>query len=441
LDNSGATVSQNVTNAYDSARTSLLTALGPLQTGLTDGDNIIGVDNSAANQSYVNVLGFLDSSSIPNAKNAYADAKTAKTAAESAVRLLNSNSTKSDIQDAATKVQTAITLVQTYLTDVQKVLAASLTSSNLTSTDLASKKSTIDADRTSVSAQNSTVLTALQSVKGSELTQTQTVQQLQDAYNTAQSAYNVAKTNADTQVRAAKSNVSIQKAALDAARAGLDLKKSPPRAVDVQSLRASVLQASANADKAQSDLQNIEIISPEDGIISEIIPTIGEQVTMNTPQIRMITTQTFDIQASVPEADISKVKVGQKTTITLDAYGDEVKFNGTVTAENPDQTKIQDAVYYIVHVQIDPSGHDVKPGMTANITIDTADRKNVLVMPLRGVLTTADGKKTVRVLINKQPVTREVTLGLHGDNGQVEVLSGVAVGEQVIVGQTGGTTP
>ncbi len=441
LDNSGATVSQNVTNAYDSARTSLLTALGPLQTGLTDGDNIIGVDNSAANQSYSNVLGFLDSSSMSNAKNAYADAKAAKLDAENDVRMLSFSSTKTDIQAAAAKVQTAISLVQTYLTDVQKVLAASITSSNLTASDLASKKVTIDSDRTSVSAQNSTVLTALQSVKGSELTQTQTVQQLQDAYNTAQSAYSVAKTNADTQVRGAKANVSIQKAALDAAKATLDLKKSPPRSVDVQSLRASILQASANVDKAQSDLKNIEIIAPEDGIISEIIPTIGEQVTMNTPQIRMITTQTFDIEASVPEADISKVAVGQSASITLDAYGDEVKFAGKVTAENPDQTKIQDAVYYVVHVEVDPSGHNIKPGMTANITIDTADRKNVLVMPLRGVLTTSDGKKTVRVLINKVPVTREVTLGLHGDNGQVEVLSGVAAGEQVIVGQTGGTTP
>ncbi len=437
LDNQSSIVNQNIQNAYDSARTSLLTALGPLQSGLTDGDQIIGVDNSAANQSYLNVLGFLDSGSMPQAKSSYQIAKASHRTAESAVKALSSGSTKQDILDAASKLQKAISDVQAFLTDVQKVLSSSLTSSSFTASDLSAKKATIDADRTSVSAQNTAVLNATQSIKGTELTQTQTVAQLNDAYLTASSAYETAKVNAQTQVASAQSAVTIQQAALDSAQATLDLKKSPPRAVDIQNLRASVEQAQVSADKAQNDLKNAQITAPVDGIISDVIPDLGSQIMAGVAVMRMVGVAQYDIEAQVPEADISKVKVGQTATITLDAYGDSVKFTGTVTQEDPDQTRVQDAVYYNIRVQIDPAGHDVKPGMTANVTITTGQQAGVMVIPLRAVRTApGSDQKTVRVLVGAVAQEKNITLGLRGDEGRVEVVNGLAVGDLVVLSET-----
>ncbi len=442
LNNQDAIVSQNVQNAYDAAVATLRTALGPLQTGLTDGDTITGVDNSAANAQFVNVLGFLDAGSMDRAKGAYKTAKDSRAIADQAVNALTANSTQDDIQNATVKLQTAITLVQTYLTDVQEVLSASLTNSYFTEATLSAKKATIDADRTSVSAQNSSVLNALQSIKNTQLTKTQSIQSLQDAYKTAETAYETAKTNADVNVRTAETNVAIQKAALDQAKATLDLKKSGPRAVDVAPLRASVEQAKVAYDKAVNDLQNVEITAPVDGIISDVIPDVGEQVAPNVTAINMIGTQSYDIEAEVPEADITKILVDQTATTTLDAYGDEVKFNGKVTAKDPAETRIQDAIYYKIRVQIDPAGHEVKPGMTANVTVNTGFASNAIVIPLRAIRTdSTTGQKTVRVLVNGTPETRDVTLGLRGDEGEVQVLSGVKEGEDVIVGQTGATTP
>jgi HlyD family secretion protein len=139
----------------------------------------------------------------------------------------------------------------------------------------------------------------------------------------------------------------------------------------------------------------------------------------------------------VPEADVAKVKVGQSATITLDAYGDDVKFTGTVSAKDPAETKIQDAVYYKIRVQIEPAGKEVKPGMTANVTIKTGESKNTLVIPLRAVRTKAEsGQKTVRTLENNQPVEKNIDLGLRGDEGRVEVIKGLQEKEQVIVGET-----
>lgn len=437
LNNQNAIVNQNIQNAYDSARTSLFTALGSVNTGLTDGDQIIGVDNTASNQSYVNVLGFLDSGSLDRAKSSYTTAKAAKLAAEKLVNALTSSSSKDDIQAAAQKLQTAITQVQAFLTDVQHVLASSLTNTSFTATDLAAKKTTIDADRTSVSTQSTNVLVALQGIKNTELTKTQTIQQLQDAFTTAQTSYNTAATNVDVEVRTAETTVAIQQAALDSAKATLDLKRSGPRSVDVAPLRAGVEQAQVAYDKALNDLQNVQIVSSVTGTISEVLPAIGEQVVANAVAIRMVETDSYDIEAKVPEADVAKVTIGQKATITLDAYGDDVKFNGTVTAKDPAETRVQDAIYYKIRVQIDPSGREIKPGMTANVTITTGEAKAALVIPLRAVHTDpATSEKTVRLLMNAVPVQRTVTLGLKGDEGRVEVLGGVKDGEPVIIGET-----
>jgi hypothetical protein len=168
------------------------------------------------------------------------------------------------------------------------------------------------------------------------------------------------------------------------------------------------------------------------------VSDIGEQITPNTPQIRMIGTTQYDIEAKVPEADIAKVVVGQPSEITLDAYGDDVKFTGTVTAENPDQTKVQDAIYYNIRVTIDPAGRDIKPGMTSNVTVTTGVADNALIIPLRAIKTVGD-KKTVRVLVNNQPQDKVITQGLKGDEGRVQILSGLNVGEQVILSEKTGS--
>lgn len=435
-DNQNATLNQSLQNALDSERIALLTALGPLHTGLTDGDQIAGVDDTAANSLYKNLLGIYDGATMPAARISYQTAKPAKLAAETSVRALSASSAKAEIQAASDKLQNANLLVQTFLGDVQKVLASSIAGPNLTATELAAKKTTIDTDRVNISAQNTAVLNANQSVKNTELTSKDTKQQLEDAYQAALVDVSIARTKVTTDVNAAEAEVAIQLAALESARADLDLRKAPVREVDLAPLRAAVQEADVAFEKANNDLKRIQIIAPVDGTVSEVLPSPGEQVAMNAVAIKMVGTMEYDVEALIPEADIAKVRVGQSARMTLDAYGDDVVFDGKVNAIDPDQTKVQEAVYYKTRVQVEPAGRDVKPGMTANVTVVTDERKNALVVPLRAVRTKeGTEEKIVRVLEGGTPREVTVELGLRGDEGRVEVTKGLQEGQTVILSE------
>lgn len=437
LDNAGTVSDQSYANQVETARVSLLTALGPMNTGLVDGDTISGVDDTATNQMYKIYLGALNDGSLDKARNSYSVAKALKVEAEKTVASINTDSPKADVLAATEKMQKAIEAIQAYLLDIKIVLANTITSTYLTSAELAAKKTTIDADYTSVGAQKNSVVAARQAVELGQLSNTSDRTKLEDALKTVQLNLSTAQTGSRVKLTNAQTNVAVQKAAVDAAQAGLDLKKAPPRSVDVAALRASVQDAQAAFAQAQENLDKVRIIAPVDGIVSEVISDIGEQVTANSPQVRMVGTSQYDIEAKVPEADIAKIKVDQDAVFTLDAYGDDMKFKGTVTAMDPDQTKVQDAVYYKIRVTVAATDKVVKPGMTSNVTITTGKADDALVIPLRAVRTVTDQKK-VRILVDGKPQEKTITLGLKGDEGKIQVMSGLAQGDKVILSEKTG---
>ncbi len=432
--NSGASLDQDVQNAYQGAANKLRTALGDMQVGLTDGDAIIGVDNTAANDGYEAILGINDRPALERARNQYIGAKASYQSSVTLLGGLNDASTNAYIKTAAEGERIALTQVQSYLDQVQRTLAGTITNANLSESQLATKRSGIDGDRASVSAQLSTVTAALQTISSAELTRTTSQAQLQNALQTAQANLQTADTNRVTKVEAAQANVSIQAAALASSKASLASQKAPPRAVDIAALRAQVADASTAYAQANDRLNDARIVTPVDGIIADVIPSLGQQIGVGQVVIQLVATQGYTVEALVPEADIAKIQVGQKASMTLDAFGDDVKFQGTVVSENPDQTKVADAIYYKVSFQLIAEGREVKPGMTANITVTTGEANNVLFMPIRAVLD-RDGARYVRVLEQGQAREVPVTLGLRGDEGRVEIKEGLQAGQQVILGE------
>jgi len=255
---------------------------------------------------------------------------------------------------------------------------------------------------------------------------------LQDALETAKNNYQKVKLANQINLKNAQANIDIQKAALDVAQANLKTVLAKPREVDIASLRAQLAGAITALNQAKYNLSKARIYAPTDGTITHTLFDPGEEIAMNRPVIKMIGTEKYDIEAQIPEADIVKVKPGQKVKITLDAYGDDLIFYGTVLSENPDQTKIQDAIYYKVDISIDPQDKEIKPGMTANVTIFTAERDNVLVIPGRTIRHNENGDY-VRLLKNNQARQVKITTGLRGDEGRVEILSGLQEGDLVIL--------
>jgi len=434
LANSGNTLDQDVRNTYESTRAKLRTSLGDMQTGLTEGDAIIGVDNSAANDSYESLLGINDRTALDRAKMQYPSAKARYQAAAQAVGALTTLSTDVQITNAGEAVRIALVEVQSYLDQVQRVLAGTVSSPSLSESTLASKRATIDADRAAVSGQLTTITSALQSIRSAELARTASRAQLQNALETAQANLRTADTNRLTKVQAAESNVSIQLAALNSSKASLALKKAPPRAVDVASLRAQVMDAETAYAQAVERLNDARITAPVDGTIADILPSVGQQTVAGQVILQLVAAEGYVVEALVPEADVAKVNVGQSAIITLDAFGDDTKFEGTVVSENPDQTKVQDAIYYKTYFQLLAEGREVKPGMTANVIITTGESKGALFVPTRAVLD-REGRRYVRTLNNNQVTEVTVQVGLRGDEGRLEVKEGVNEGQEVVIGE------
>ncbi len=238
----------------------------------------------------------------------------------------------------------------------------------------------------------------------------------------------------NSQIQAAQSNVDIY-------TAQLAVKKSGPRSFDIQSAEAAVAQAQARLDGAMSDLSDYNLAAPIDGKVTTVNYNVGEQTSVAKPVVIMLSNDIFQIKVDIPESDIAKVKIGNKVKIELDAFGSDHPFSGTVTFIEPAQTTIQDVIYYKTTVVFDndPLIDQIKPGMSANVSIATSEKSGVLYIPQRAVKIkeiTLDQKvadKYVEVLLSTD-VTEEriVTIGLKADGGLVEILSGLKQGEKVV---------
>ena len=139
----------------------------------------------------------------------------------------------------------------------------------------------------------------------------------------------------------------------------------------------------------------------------------------------------YEMEAFVPEADIAKVKVGNKANVTLDAYGSDNFFPAEVYQIDPAETVIEGVATYRVRLRFIQEDIRIKSGMTANIDLITKEVSQVIAIPARVVVSFA-GEKTVKVLVDNKPIERKVILGVKGSDGMVEVLSGLKVGESVI---------
>ncbi|MFA5080557.1 MAG: efflux RND transporter periplasmic adaptor subunit [Candidatus Paceibacterota bacterium] len=227
------------------------------------------------------------------------------------------------------------------------------------------------------------------------------------------------KNNAEAAIESAKANLDIQESSLKSIKAG-------PREVDVAYYEAVLNQAKANRAKAF-------LYAPISGIVSKVNKDVGELVSIGDVFIELISPH-YEIKIDIPETDVVKVQVADEVEITFDALGSDVKFKGHVMTIEPSSTEIQDVVYYKVRISLENSDERVKPGMTANVLINTDKKENVLYIPYRAVLSDIkEGRKYVKVLNGGQVLEKDVVLGIKGDGGFVEILSGLNQGEEVIL--------
>jgi RND family efflux transporter MFP subunit len=193
---------------------------------------------------------------------------------------------------------------------------------------------------------------------------------------------------------------------------------------------ASVEQARAGIAATEANFHGTKIVAPISGILTQQDAKVGQFASPGTPLVSIIGNGGFEADAGASETDIGKIAVGDKVTMTLDAFPGET-FTGTVFYIAPAQTNTQGVVSYTVKISFEKPDPRLKSGLTANIDIQTKHKDNVLILPQYAILQN-DAGTFVETLVDNKVKRNPITLGIQDRKGNVEILSGVTLGEQVL---------
>lgn len=211
----------------------------------------------------------------------------------------------------------------------------------------------------------------------------------------------------------------------------------------------------AQLRSANQNLLYTRIYAPLDGIVLSRNVSVGQTVaaSFSTPTLFVLAKDIHKmvVYASVDEADISQVSVGEHATFTVDAYLDNT-FNGVVTEMRLQPVTSANVVTYSTLINVDNAEEKLKPGMTATVTIYTQEARNAWTIPVKATRyspapelakeyrlvhlndKTADEPGTAYVWVknNLFLTQKKIRTGLN-DNTHIAVLSGLQPNDTVII--------
>jgi multidrug efflux pump subunit AcrA (membrane-fusion protein) len=189
-------------------------------------------------------------------------------------------------------------------------------------------------------------------------------------------------------------------------------------------------------EKSRADIIKIEaeiaskiLRAPFAGVVTRQDAKVGQIATAGTVLVSLISDNNFEIEANMPEISVGNVLVGNPVKINFDALPGE-DFTGKVGYIEPGETLVDGVVNYKIKIAIDSADARLKSGMTANLTIDTSTKTGVVSVP-ETALFFEDDKTFVYKKSGSSVVKTEVTVGLRGDGGLVEIISGVSAGDVI----------
>lgn len=214
--------------------------------------------------------------------------------------------------------------------------------------------------------------------------------------------------------------------------------------------KEQVVSAKEEVQRAQTNLGYATITSPIDGVVLSKSVEEGQTVaaSFSTPELFTIAQDLTNMQvvADVDEADIGDVKEGERVTFTVDAYPDDT-FEGEVKQVRQEATTTNNVVTYEVVISAPNADLKLKPGLTANVTIYTAERKGVLSVPSKAlrftpqketvgkmkIVDVANAKNKVWTIEGNSIVAHKVNIGMT-DGTNTQIVSGIAEGTKVVTG-------
>lgn len=205
--------------------------------------------------------------------------------------------------------------------------------------------------------------------------------------------------------------------------------------------RYAYTQAQSNYTKAQKNIGYAKIYSPIDGVVLSRAVDEGQTVAsgFSTPTLFTIANDltAMRVIANVDEADIGSVQEGQRVDFEVDAYPEDT-FRGTVVQVRLQATTTSNVVTYQVVIDAPNPDLKLKPGLTANVTIYTLDKQDVLAVPVRALRFTPENEKyqenTVWRQLPGDKLERVSVVTGVSDGVQTEILEGLAQGDRIVTG-------
>ncbi|KJR49595.1 HlyD family secretion protein [Desulfosporosinus sp. I2] len=290
---------------------------------------------------------------------------------------------------------------------------------------------------------------------------------IQSAQSTLNQALTALRTAQNLQNGGAVQALTAAQADVTSAQYKISQQEAGPTAADLQSAQANISQAQAQLDSANAKLAEATILAPTDAVVIDT----GLQLYQYTTDNSMITItpsegtgSSLEVAATIDQADIAQVKIGQNVDITLDAYPDEHS-SGSVSLVALQGTTASNVTTFKVTVAVEQASDKLRSGMNANIDIVVAKANDVLTVPSEAIKTVGDKKQVLvpattstdsptqadqvaqsgaktgitsgQNAANLQYVT--VNVGLD-DGTNVEIKSGLMEGQEIVIGTSPSAT-
>lgn len=237
----------------------------------------------------------------------------------------------------------------------------------------------------------------------------------------------LANRKAQADIATASSKVLQARAALKLALAN----GSQPAAYreNLAALAQSVRSAEALRDQAKGKLAETTLFAPRDGVVTQRLADEGTVATAGQTLLTVAALDPIFVVANVPVEDSRKISVGSRARIALD--GREGKpLSGVVSELNPSADPA--ARQFVTRIRLSNPDYALRPGMFARVTLDAGEGKVAVAVPTDAVKSGKSGSTVTVVGAEGATENRDVTLG-RKVGGKIEVVSGVAAGEKVVV--------
>ena len=205
---------------------------------------------------------------------------------------------------------------------------------------------------------------------------------------------------------------------------------SNPTESEIIAADSELALAQAKYDAAKAVLESLQIKSPIRGIVFEASAEAGQTYQAETALFEIGDPKALEVVANVTEEDYPIISVGQTVEVYFDARP-EVTVQGKIDRIIPKRIE-GDRPRYNIYITLNEVPDGLADGMTSDAAITIAERTGVLCLPRSVVRASGVDEVSLKVWTNQTTETRTVTIGLRGDS-DVEILSGLSEGEQVII--------